>query len=55
MQAAARTGVDPGQTLAAFLEHIGDRCTRGIDPTSTYDPYAAASSCGSCRHSATCP
>jgi len=41
MQAAARTGVDPGQTLAAFLEHIGDRWTRGIDPTSTYDPFAA--------------
>ncbi len=41
MQSAARTGFDEGQTLATYLTNIGDRWTRGIDPTSTYDPYAA--------------
>lgn len=41
MQRTAVTGVDTGQTLAAYVEHIGDRWTRGIDPTSTYDPYSA--------------
>jgi integrase len=41
MQQTADTGLDPGQTLAAYAEHIGDRWTRGIDMTSTYDPYAA--------------
>ena len=41
MKRAARTGVDSGQTLATYLAAIGDRWTRGIDPTSTYDPYAA--------------
>jgi len=41
MECAARTGFDDGQTLATYLDTIGDRWTRGIDPTSTYDPYAA--------------
>ncbi|HEX5878552.1 MAG TPA: site-specific integrase, partial [Actinomycetota bacterium] len=41
MQRVTRTGVDSGQTLASYIEGIGDRWTRGIDPTSTYDPYAA--------------
>ncbi len=41
MQQTADTGLDPGQTLASYAEHIGDRWTRGIDMTSTYDPYAA--------------
>jgi len=41
MQEAARTGVDPTQTLAEYVSFIGDRWTRGIDPTSTYDPYSA--------------
>jgi hypothetical protein len=41
MRQAARTGVDPGQTLGAYVAHIDDRWARGIDPTSTYDPYAA--------------
>ncbi|GAB3668886.1 site-specific integrase [Nocardioides korecus] len=41
MQRAARTGVDPGQTLATYIDALGDRWARGIDPTSTYDPYAA--------------
>ncbi len=41
MERAAHTGVDTGQTLAAYVEHIGDRWARGIDPTSTYDPYSA--------------
>jgi integrase len=41
MQRAARTGVDSGQALATYIDAIGDRWTRGIDPTSTYDPYSA--------------
>lgn len=41
MQNAADTGLDHGQTLTSYVEYIGDRWTRGIDPTSTYDPYAA--------------
>jgi integrase len=41
MQATADTGVDPGQTLSDYVTSIGDRWTRGIDPTSTYDPYSA--------------
>jgi integrase len=41
METAARTGVDAGQTLASYVAHIGDRWARGIDPTSTFDPYAA--------------
>lgn len=41
MERAARTGLDTGQTLSAYVTLIGDRWARGIDPTSTYDPYAA--------------
>lgn len=41
MESWAATGLDTGSTLAAYVEHIGDRWTRGIDPTSTYDPYSA--------------
>jgi integrase len=41
MECAARTGVDLGQTLAVYVEHIGDRWARGIDPTSTFEPYSA--------------
>jgi integrase len=41
MRHTARTGVDTGQSLADYVAFIGDRWTRGIDPTSTYDPYAA--------------
>ena len=41
MQNASRTGVDVTQTLAEYVTFIGDRWTRGIDPTSTYDPYSA--------------
>ena len=41
MQTTADTGVDPGQTLGDYVAFIGDRWTRGIDPTSTYDPYSA--------------
>ncbi|HET9777673.1 MAG TPA: site-specific integrase [Propionibacteriaceae bacterium] len=41
MQNASRTGVDSTQTLAEYVTFIGDRWTRGIDPTSTYDPYSA--------------
>lgn len=37
----ARTGVDRGQNLATYLESIGDRWARSIDPNSTYDPYVA--------------
>jgi hypothetical protein len=38
---AARTGVDPGQTLREYVEALGDRWSRTIDPTSTLDPYSA--------------
>ena len=41
MRHTAKTGFDPGQTLSQYVELIGDRWTRAIDPTSTYDPYAA--------------
>lgn len=41
MRQTAQTGLDPGLTLASYVEHIGDRWTRAIDVTSTYDPYAA--------------
>lgn len=41
MERTARTGLDTGQTLSTFLESIGDRWARGVDPTSTLDPYAA--------------
>jgi hypothetical protein len=41
MQHTARTGVDRGQTLAEYLDFIGERWTRAIDPTSTYDTYSA--------------
>jgi hypothetical protein len=33
---ASRTGVDATQTLAEYVAFIGDRWTRGIDPTSTW-------------------
>lgn len=29
------------QTLGEYVEGLGERWTRGTDPTSTYDPYAA--------------
>ena len=38
MRHTARTGVDTGQTLATYAASIGDRWSRGIDTTSTYDP-----------------
>ena len=41
MQRATTTGIDPGQTLKAYVESLGSRWARGIDQTSTYDPYAA--------------
>jgi len=41
MERVARTGVDTGQTLSAYVAQIGDRWARGIDPTSTFEPYAA--------------
>ena len=41
MRVAAATGVDPGLTLAAYLDRVGDRWMRGIDRTSTADPYRA--------------
>ncbi len=43
MQQTAETGLDPGQTLASYVDHIGDRWTRGIDMTSTYGPCADTS------------
>lgn len=41
MQRFAATGLDEGWTLRSYVGHIGERWTRGIDPTSTYDPYSA--------------
>lgn len=41
MRAAAATGIDPGVTVAAYALQIGDRWMRGIDMTSTADPYRA--------------
>ena len=41
MRQTSRTGVDPGQTLKAYIAAIGVRWARAIDNTSTYDPYAA--------------
>ena len=37
----ARTGVNPGQTLAAYFASIGTSWARGIDSSSTMDPYSA--------------
>jgi integrase len=41
MEGAARTGVDAGQPLSDYVAQLGDRWARGIDPTSTFDPYSA--------------
>jgi hypothetical protein len=41
MHRAATTGIDPGQTLASFVAYLDDRWARGIDRTSTFDPYEA--------------
>lgn len=41
MQTVTTTGIDLGQTLATFVEDLGDRWARGIDRTSTYDPFAS--------------
>jgi hypothetical protein len=41
MRRAAQTGIDSGQTLRDYFDTVGNRWTRGIDPTSTYDPYVA--------------
>jgi integrase len=41
MRRTTTTGIDPGQTLASFVAYLGDRWARGIDRTSTYDPYVA--------------
>lgn len=37
----AATGVDPGQLLGDYIDSIGDRWLRTVDPTSTADPYRA--------------
>jgi hypothetical protein len=41
LECVARKGVDPGQSLADYVAQLGDRWARGIDPTSTLDPYSA--------------
>jgi len=41
MQAAVATGIDPGITLGDFVASLGERWMRGIDGTSTADPYRA--------------
>lgn len=38
---SAATGVDHGQTLSVYVESLGERWARTIDPTSTRDPYSA--------------
>src|SRR6187551_1557974 len=35
------SGVDPGEPLADHVARLGDRRARGIEPTSTLDPYSA--------------
>lgn len=41
LEQTARTGIDRTQTLEAYIELLGERWARSIDPTSTYDPYSA--------------
>jgi hypothetical protein len=41
LEGAPRTGVDSGQPLADYVAQLGGRWARGIDPTSTLDPYSA--------------
>ena len=41
LEGAAGTGIDPGQLLSEYVAQLGDRWARGIDRTSTYDPYSA--------------
>ncbi len=41
MQAAVATGIDPGITLGDYVASLGERWMRGIDGTSTADPYRA--------------
>ena len=41
MEQAAKTGVDTGQSLRLYVEQLDGRWARGIDRTSTLDPYAA--------------
>ena len=44
MRAAAATGLDPGITVSDYLTLIGNRWMRGIDASSTADPYRAGMS-----------
>ena len=41
MRAAVATGIDPGITLGDYVASLGGRWMRGIDGTSTADPYRA--------------
>lgn len=41
LREATRTGVDTGQPLNRYIEQLDGRWARGIDRTSTLDPYAA--------------
>lgn len=41
MRQTSTTGIDPGQTLSTYMASIGDRWTRAIDVSSTFDPYSA--------------
>jgi hypothetical protein len=54
MRRAAQTGIDSGQTLRDYFDTVGNRWTRGIDPTSTYDPYVAGLRRRDCQRSAIC-
>ena len=42
--AAVATEIDPGITVAAYLTLVGNRWMRGIDASSTGDPYRAGMS-----------
>jgi integrase len=44
MRVAVATGIDPGITVAGYLNLVGDRWLRGIDSSSTGDPYRAGMS-----------
>lgn len=44
MRVTVTTGIDPGLTVTVYLDRVGDRWMRGIDFTSTADPYRAGMS-----------
>src|SRR4051794_9330665 len=55
MESPAPTGGDPRQTLGEYVAALGERWTRGIDPTSTYDPTPLVFAGAWSRRSGTSP